>query len=134
MYNNALKKIADAGGKYDKATNTAQASSGNSKGAKKTKTSNKADLEGDDEERNMPRRKTTATESETKAGKDFGGKSMNEILGIKDATSVKVEDEVSPEEESSMPRSTLKRKGKSRQESSPAKRGRLFRTLYLSLI
>ena len=123
MYNGALKKIADAGGKYDKATNIAQPSGSGSKSSRKPKTPNKADIEGDDEERNMSRKKKSGTESGGEASKASRAQNMADILGNQDATPVKLEGDCSIAEESPLPKSALKRKGKSRQESSPAKRG-----------
>ena len=128
MYNNALKKIADAGGKYDKATNIAQPSRGNSKSPQKSKTSSKADAEGDDEESNTPQKKRSNDESD---GRSKGSREARpqkpapekERLGDQAATAIKVESEQDSMERNLMPKSALKRKGKGHGGSSPAKRG-----------
>lgn len=136
MYNNALKKIAEAGGKYDKATNTAQPSRSNSKSPQKPKTSSKADAEGDDEESNMPRKKRSNAESDARGNKNFKEarpqKSATEdTLGNQAATPIKVESEQDSTEGGLTPKSALKRKGKSREGFSPAKRGELFRDSFV---
>ena len=135
MYNNALKKIADAGGKYDKATNIAQPSRGNSKSPQKSKTTSKADAEGDDEENNTPRKKRFNAESElrgTKSSKEARPQksTTGETLGNQAAIPIKVESEQDSVDGSPTPKSALKRKGKGREEFSPAKRGKLSRDLF----